>query len=109
AIARMDLQIADRDAREFAAAELRPAPATVDGDEETELGPQEEQILFHRVFLDHVRIAVPGAGGARDARPALPEVLRPVHPWRHVPESVPVERGVGRSRLEPAGLDPGDS
>src|SRR5713101_6597827 len=108
AIARMDLQIAHRDAREVAAAELRPAPATVDGDEETELGPQEEQILFHRVFLDHVRIAAHGAGGARDARPALPEILRPVHPWRHVAMRMPVERGVGRSRLEPAGLDPGD-
>ena len=108
AVAGMDLEIAHRHARELAAAELRPVPASVHGDEESQLGSEEEQVLLQRVLLDHVRITAQGSGWTADAHPCLPEVLRAVHPRRHVPEVVPVERRVRRSRLEAARLDPRD-
>ena len=106
AVARMDLEISHRHARELAAAELRPVPAAVEGDEESQLGSEEEQVLLQRVLLDHVRITAQGSGGTADAHPCLPEVLRAVHPRRHVPEVVPVERRVRSARLVPARLDP---
>src|SRR5262249_23875150 len=61
-----------------------------------------------RVLLDHVRVTAHALLGPDDARPALAEVGRAIHPRVRVAVAVAIERRVRRPRLEPAGLAPID-
>ena len=107
-VARMDLEVADRDVGEVPALELRPRGAAVRRDPEAELGPEEKERRVDRVFLDHVRVSADPVLGPGDPRPGLSEVGRAVGERPHVPEHVEVEGRVSGPRLEPARLDPAD-
>src|SRR6266545_1937359 len=105
-LARMDLHLADRDAREVSSLELRPGLSGVWRNPEPQLGPDEEKVRLDGIFLHDVRITADALLGRDDARPGSSEVGRSVDPRRQVPERVTVEGRVGRGRFEPARFDP---
>src|SRR5215472_7388330 len=101
----MDDEVADGDAREIAPLVLRPLLPAVDGDPETELRAEEEEILIDEILAEDVRVAADRRVGGDHRRPRLAEVARAVGVRLHVAERVEVERGEGGPFIEVAGVN----
>ena len=102
-LARLDLQVPDRDGR-HAGFEPGPVVATVESDEESELGAHKEQAFLPRV-LDHRPGKLIVRQIAGDVLPAHPAVVAPHHVGREIALLVVVEDGVHGVLPMPGGME----
>src|SRR6266511_1069402 len=105
---RLNCQIANGNSRKVIALELCPIFSPIDRDPKSELGPEKEEVWFDHVFLDYVSVSTNAFDVlcAHERRPRFSIIGRFENIRRHVAKGVAVERRVGGTGVEVAGLDP---
>src|SRR5438105_2196653 len=104
-VARLDRDVADGDRWKISALVPRPLATTIEGNPQSELGADEEEIGIYQILPDDVSIATHRAAGADERLPRLPIIGRLVGVWAHVAKAVQIERREDSSGIEVTGID----